>query len=229
VGRLTRVKRAPHWLADIAVFVTFVATAAAACGPAQPLARATPIGASAVTPAVPPNPTALAANDCVITPRNGAATVRSNALGVTVTLPIGWAENPADEGKHGLEATWALQTGKEPNGAIISVDPFTLAMTPHEAVTWETSQAGSGTMVARGDCTIAGSPAAFFESTVQASLFPGITWIGDGYSVYIAHHGALVHVSIDLPSNNGIITPLPRASVMTDAKTILGSWTWDQP
>lgn len=222
-------RRTPHRLADIAVLVTFVATAAAACGPHQPLARATPVGGAVVTPAITPDPAALATNDCVVPPPYGGTKVRSNALGVTVTVPSGWAENPADEGKNGLEATFALETGKEPNGAIVSADPFPLSMTPHEAVSWEVSQAGSGTMVGRGDCTIAGSPAAFFESTVQASLFPGITWMGDGYSVYIAHRGALVHVSIDLPSSNGITTPLPRASVMTDVKSMLGSWTWDQP
>jgi hypothetical protein len=185
--------------------------------------------AAETTPAITPDPAALAANDCIVPPPNDETKVHSNALGVTVALPSGWAENPADEGKQGLEATFALKTGKGPSGAVVSADPFPLSMTPHQAVTWEVSQAGSGTMVARGECTIAGSPAAFFESTVQASLFPGITWAGDGYSVYIAHRGALVHVSILLPSSNGITTPLPHAPVMTDVKGILGSWTWDQP
>jgi hypothetical protein len=182
-----------------------------------------------VTPAVAPNPTALAPNDCVAAPPRGGTRVRSAALGVTVTLPSAWAENPADEGKNGLEATFALETGKEPNGAIVSADPFPSTMTPHEAVASEVSQPGSGTVVAKGDCTIAGSPAAFFESTVQLSLFPGISWVGDAYGVYIAHRGALVRLLIDLPSSNGTATPLSHASVMTDVKGILGSWTWDQP
>jgi hypothetical protein len=223
------VRRAPHRLADIAVLVTFTATAAGACGPTQPVSRATPVSVAEVTPTVTPDPAALAANDCIAPPPNGGTKVHSNALGVIVTLPSGWAENPADEGKSGLEARFALETGKEPNGAIVSADPFPSTMTPHDAVAWEVRQPGSGTVVARGDCTIAGSPAAFFEATVQASLFPGITWVGDGYSLYIAHRGALVRVSIELPSSNGITTPLPRASVMTDVKSILGSWTWDQP
>jgi hypothetical protein len=185
--------------------------------------------AAEATPPITPDPAALAANDCIVPPPKGGTKVHSSALGVTVALPSGWAENPADEGKNGLGAAFALETGTEPNGSIVSADPSPLNMTPHEAVSWEITQAGSGTLVARGDCIIAGSPAAFFEATVQASLFPGITWVGDGYSVYIAHRGALVHVSIDLPSSNGFTTPLPRASVMTDVKGILGSWTWDQP
>ncbi len=227
--RLTRVRRTAHRLADIAVLVTFAATAASACGPTQPVSRATPVGVAEATPAVTPDPAALAANDCIAPPPNVGTKVSSNALGVTVTLPSGWAENPADEGKNGLEATFAVETGNEPNGAIFSANPFPSTMTPHDAVAWEVSQPGSGTAVVKGDCTIAGSPASFFESTVQASLFPGITWVGDGYSLYIAHRGALVHVSVDLPSSNGITTPLPRASVMTDVKSILGSWRWDQP
>jgi hypothetical protein len=235
------VRRAPHRLAAIAVLVTFVAVAAVACAPAQPLAGTTPVGpavtpggiaspsAAGTMPAATPNPAALAANDCIVPPPTGGTKVHSDALGVTVTLPSGWAENPANEGKHGLEATFDVETGTAPNGADVSAFPFTLKMSPHEAVSLEVSQPGSGTVVARGDCTIAGSPAAFFESTVQASLFPGIALVLDGYSVYIAHRGGLVHLSIDLPSSNGITTPLPRASVMTDVKGILGSWTWDQP
>lgn len=150
-------------------------------------------------------------------------------LGVTITLPYGWAENPADEGKNGLEAAFPVETGKETNGSIFSADPFQSTMTPHDAVASEVSQPGSGSVVAKGDCTMAGSPAAFFESTVQASVFRGITWVGDGYSVYIAHRAALVHMSVDLPASNGITTPLPRASVMTDVKSILGSWAWVNP
>jgi hypothetical protein len=230
------VKRPPHRLTDIAVFVAIAATVAA-CGPTQPVARPTTAGVSDVTPgmlpsptsAVTPDPAALAANDCVLSPATGGTKVRSSALGVTVTLPSGWAEDPADEGKNGLEATFALNMGRGPAGGSLSADPFASDMTAHEAVTWEISQPGSGTVVGRGDCTIAGSPAAFFESTIQASLFPGITLVADGYGLYIAHRGALVRMLIDLPSSNGIATPLPRASVMTDVKKILGSWTWDQP
>lgn len=176
-----------------------------------------------------PNPLALEPNDCTAPPPSNGTQAHSSVLGASVILPYGWAENPADEGKNGLQATFALETAKQPNGAIVSADPFPFTMTPPDAVAWEISQPGSGTVVAKGDCTIAGFPAAFFESTVQVSLLPGITWVGDGYSLYIAHRGVLVNVSIDLPSSNGITTPLPRASVMRDVKSILGSWTWDQP
>lgn len=204
----------------------------AACSPTHASSAkspASPPTASQTSPSVTPNPLALEPNDCTAPPPSNGTQAHSSVLGATITLPSGWAENPADEGKNGLEATFAVEIGNGPNGAIFSADPFPLTMTPHDAVAWEVSQPGSGTVVVKGDCTIAGSPASFFESTVQANLFPGITWVGDGYSVYIDHRGALVHVSGDLPSSNGITTPLPRASVMTDVKSILGSWTWDQP
>jgi hypothetical protein len=182
-----------------------------------------------VTAAVTPNPAALAPNDCVGAPPSAGITVHSVALGMTVTLPSGWAENPAMEGKSGLQATLEFETGKEPNGANVTADPFTLTKTPHDAVTWEISQPGSGTFVTRGDCTIARSPAAFFESTVQFSLMQA-TYQGDGYVVYIAHRGSLVRLMVGLPSAFGPATPLPpRASVMTDVKSIFGSWTWDKP
>jgi hypothetical protein len=181
------------------------------------------------SPVVTPNSTSLAPNDCIAPPTTGGATVHSSVLAVTVTLPAGWAENPADEGKNGLESTLALQIGVVPNTASITADPFPLNLTPHAAVALEISQPGAGNVIATGDCTIASSPASFYESTIQASLFPGITMVGDGYGVYIAHRGGLVRLLVDLPSDNGISTPMPRASVMSDIKSIFGSWTWDQP
>ena len=83
------------------------------------------------------------------------------------------------------------------------------------------SQPGAGTVVARGDCTIAGGKAAYFESTASASLFPGITVSGAGYSVVFAHGSKLVYLVILLPSNNG-------DAMMPAVKSILGSWQWDQ-
>jgi hypothetical protein len=182
-----------------------------------------------VTPAVTPNPAALAPNDCVGTPPSGGTKVHSAALGMSVTLPSGWAENPSMEGKSGLQATFEFETGTDLNRASVSADPFTLTKTAHDAVTWEISQPGSGTFVARGDCTIASSSAAFFEATIQFTLMQG-SFQGDVYAVYIAHRGALIRLLIDLPSSLGPVTPMPpRASVITDVKSIFGSWTWDKP
>jgi hypothetical protein len=133
------------------------------------------------------------------------------------------------EGKNGLQATFEVETGKGLDGANLTADPFPLNKTAHDAVSWEIAQPGSGTMVTRGDCTIARSPAAFFEATIQFTLMQG-PFQGDAYVVYIAHRGALVRLSIDLPSGFGPATPIPsRASVITDVKGILGSWTWDKP
>ena len=220
-------KRGPYRLESLAVLGLL--SIGAACGPTQPAARTNPTPVAEVTPAVTPNPAALAPNDCVGAPPSGGTNVHSAALGMTVTVPSGWAENPAMEGKNGLQATFEVEIGKGLTGANLSADPFTLTKTAHDAVTWEISQPGSGTFVARGDCTIARSPAAFFEATIQFTLMQG-AFQGDVYAVYIAHRGALIRLLIDLPSAFGPATPLPsRASVMTDVKSIFGSWTWDKP
>ena len=219
---VTRVTRGPYRLETLAALGLLTITAA--CGPTQPATRTNP-----VPPAVTPNPAALAPNDCIEAPPSGGTKVHSAALGMSVTLPSGWAENPGMEGKSGLEATLEFETGTDLNRAVVSADPFALTKTAHDAVTWEISQPGSGTFVARGDCTIARSPAAFFEATIQFTLMQG-TFQGAVYAVYIAHRGALVRLLIDLPSGFGPATPTPsRASVITDVKSIFGSWTWDKP
>lgn len=235
VRTVTRVKLGSHRRVSLAALLVVSVAAVGGCRSSQPVSRATPVAqvtpavTPEVTPAATPNSNSLAPNDCVAPPATGGTAVHSSALGVTVTLPPGWSEDPADEGKRGLESTFALKIGVEPNAASITAYPFPLNMTPHAAVALEISQPGAGNVVATGDCTIASSPASFFESTIQASLFPGITLVGDGYGVYIAGPGGLVRLLVDLPSDNGISTPMPRASVMTDIRSIFGSWTWDQP
>lgn len=236
MATLAGVTRLPALATGCASVAALLLCGGTACGPTHPttgspLTSPSPTVSSGegATPSATSNPLTLAQNDCIAPPPRHGNQVHSVKLGATVTLPAGWAENPADEGKHGLETTLALETGVQPNAANISADPFPSSMTPHDAVTLEISEPGAGTMVARGDCMIATSPAAFFESTIEASLVPGVTWVGDGYSLYIAHDGALVRMLIDLPSDNGISTPLPRASVISDVKSILGSWQWDRP
>ena len=224
---LTRVTRGQYCLETLAALGLL--SIGAACGPTQAAARTSPTPVADVTPAVTPNPAALAPNDCVGAPPSAGTKVHSARLGTTVTLPSGWAENPSMEGKSGLQATLEFETGTDLNRASVSADPFTLTKTAHDAVTWEISQPGSGTFVLRGDCTIARSPAAFFEATIQFTLMQG-TFQGDVYAVYIDHRGALIRLLIDLPSSLGPVTPMPpRASVITDVKSIFGSWTWDKP
>jgi hypothetical protein len=167
-----------------------------------------------------PNPHALAPNDCTAPLPSNGPRVHSSALGATVTLPAGWAENPADEGQQGLQSAFDLASGNGANGANISGDLLALTMSPHDAVDWMTSQPGAGTVVAKGDCTIAGGKAAFFESTISMNVFPGMTKSGVGYSLVIAYGHKLVYLVILLPSDNG-------DSVMPEVKSILGSWQWD--
>lgn len=189
---------------------------AAACGPNSAKTAST----SPTAPAVTRNPLVLAPNDCVAPPPPGGTKAHSAVLGFTVTLPAGWAENPSNEGQSGLMAAFDLESGSGRTGASISADPWPSAMSPHDAVNWTASQPGAGSVGAKGDCTIAGRKAAFFESTVQFSVFVGITYKFGGYTLFIAHGAKLVYVLIDFPSET-------RDSFMPQIKSILGSWQWD--
>lgn len=125
------------------------------------------------------------------------------------------------EGQQGMQAAFDLVAGGGgPHGTNISGDLWTLPMSPHDAVAFMTSQPGAGTVVAVGDCTIGGGRAAYFESTISATLFPGITKSGDGYSVVFEHGATRVYLVILLPDNGD--------QVMPQVKSILGSWQWDQ-
>lgn len=218
--------RAPIQTALVLFFVCVTA-----CGPVRTTAvSSAPPTMSPITLFVTPDPTRLAPNDCMAPAPSGGSKAHSSALRVTVTLPLGWIENPADEGKNGLEATFALTWGPVgPNGANITADPFPSSMSPHDAVALEISQPGAGNVIRKGDCTIAASAAAYYESTIEVTTFPGITMVGDGYGVYVAHRGGLIRMLIDLPSSNGVSTPVPRGAVVSDIKSIFGSWTWDAP
>lgn len=210
--------------AVVASLIVLVAFGIAGCGPPPPSsAKAPPVSPSArqASPAVTPNPTALEPNDCTAAAAVMGTKVHSPALSATVTLPAGWAENPADEGQQGLEAGFDVISGSGPDGVNISGDlmPSTWTMNPHDTVDWMISQPGSGTVVAKGDCKIAGGKAAYFLSTMSVSVFPGITKGGAGYSLIIAHNQSLVYVVVLLPAVND--------PGMSDVKSILGSWQWD--
>src|SRR5260370_15920022 len=211
--------------AAAAGLIVLVAFGIAGCGP-PPIAsaKASPIPSSATqaSPDFSPNPTALEPNDCTAAPAITGAKVHSPVLSATVRLPAGWAENPADEGQQGLEAGFDVISGSGgPNGLNISGDlmPSTWTMNPHDTVDWMISQPGSATVVAKGDCKIAGGKAAYFLSTISVSVFPGITKGGAGYSLIIAHGQSLVYVVVLLPAVND--------PGMSDVKSILGSWQWD--
>jgi len=126
------------------------------------------------------------------------------------------------EGQQGLQAGFDLTSGGGPNGVNIGgyLLPATVAMSPHDAVNFMSSQPGAGTVVAKGDCTVAGGEAAYFESTISVTLFPGITKGAAGYSLVIAHAKELVYLVVLLPSENG-------DKMMPQVKSILGSWQWD--
>ena len=207
------------WLAVLAI------CGVAACGPTTsakaPSGSPTASPSSAASPTVTPNPNALEPNDCIAPPPTSGTKAHSPALGSTVTLPVGWTEDPSMEGQQGMRAAFDLVAGGGgPHGTNISADLLPLVMSPHDAVAFMTSQPGAGTVVAVGDCTIGGGKAAYFESTISATLFPGITKSGDGYSVVFAHGSTLVYLVILLPDNGD--------QVMPQVKSILGSWQWDQ-
>jgi hypothetical protein len=208
----------------LGALLVLVVCGVAACSPTPANSAKSPTGspsASQGSPSVTPNPNALEPNDCTAPPPSNGSKVHSSALGATVTLPAGWAEDPTMEGQQGMQAGFDLSFGSAPNDVNISGDLLPVAMSPHDAVNSMTSQPGAGTVVAQGDCTIAGGKAAYFESTITFTLFPGITKGGGGYTVVIAHGEKLVYLVILLPSDNG-------DSMMPEVKSILGSWQWDQ-
>jgi len=198
----------------------------AACGPAPTTSAKAPLGSpstspvSPASPSVTPNPNALEPNDCTAPAASNGIKVHSPGLGATVTLPPGWSEDPTMEGQQGLQTTFDLIAGGGgPHGTNISGDLLPFVMSPHDAVAFMTSQPGAGTVVAVGDCTIAGGKAAYFESTISATLFAGITKSGDGYTVVFAHGAKLAYLLILLPDSGD--------PVMPQVRSILGSWQWD--
>lgn len=207
------------WCSTLGTLLVLILSSVVGCGPSpMPLAKGSP-SASPSLPAVTPNPGALAPNDCVAPPPSNGTRAHSSVLGATVTLPAGWAEDPTMEGQQGLMAAFDVDTGRPRNDVNISGDPWPGAMSPHDVITYQISQPGSGTVVARGDCTIAGGKAAYFEATLPI-LFPGLSFGGPGYSVIIAHGGKLVYLVILLRDGPD--------SGMPDVKSILGSWQWDK-
>jgi hypothetical protein len=210
--------------------ITFL-VCAVACGPTPSTSRAaSPISSpSAVSssPSITPNPIGLGPNDCTAPPTTDGSTVHSSELAITVTLPAGWAENPTDEGKQGIEAGFAVESGSAPRLSTFTGDllPATLTMSPREVIDSEASSPGSGTVLSKGECTIAGSQAAYFETSIELD-YPGLITqhlSGGGYEVVIAHGGRLVQVAI-------LFSPASlRATTMPLVKSILGSWQWDTP
>ena len=185
------------------------------CGPA-PAPGALPAG-STPTPVATPNPIALTTNDCISSPPTSGTKAHSPALAATVTLPAGWLENTTDEGQSGAQVDFAieLRSGTIPGADGIFGNSLAGPMSPHDAVAAEAAYTpGSGTVIAKGDCTIAGSQASFFESSVAG--------LGSAYVVYIGHRGVLVRLLI-------LFSPDTRDSTMPQVKSILGSWRWDQP
>ena len=199
------------WCATVATPVLLVLSA---CAPVPAASRtSTPsISANAIV-----NPTALAPDDCTARAPSAGVQAHSSALSATVTLPAGWSENVGDEGQSGAQSAFALETGSGLNRDVIWANVSTLTVTAHEAAAAEASYTpGSGTVVARGDCNVAGSQAAFFESLIPQ--LPN----SDAYSLYIAHSGKLVRLVI-------LFTTVSRATTMPQVKSILGSWQWDHP
>jgi hypothetical protein len=184
-----------------------------ACGPSPNASPASPTP----TPIASPNPIALAPNDCTSPPPASGTKAHSAALAATVTLPAGWFEDTKTEGQGGAQVPFVLEL---PSGTLRSPeaiwgDSLTTSATPHMAAGAEAAYTpGSGTVVARGDCTVAGSPASFFESSFFGA--------GGGYSLYIGHGGILVRLLI-------LFWPETRDTTMPQVKSILGSWQWDKP
>ena len=184
------------------------------CGPA-PARGGLPAG-STPTPVATPNPIALAPNDCISSPPTSGTKAHSPALAATVTLPPGWLENTTDEGQSGAQVGFALELGSGTRRGpdVIWGNSLAGPMTPHDAVAAEAAYTpGSGTVIAKGDCTIAGSQASFFESSLAG--------LGSGYVVYIGHRGVLVRLLI-------LFSPDTRDTTIPQVKSILGSWQWDQ-
>ncbi len=135
-------------------------------------------------------------------------------------LPAGWAENASDEGQQGLQAAFDVVSGPGPEAVNISGDTIKTTMSPHDVAASMVTQPGAGTVVAKGDCQIAGGDAAYFKSTISATVFPGITKSGAGYTILIGHGGTVVYLVVILPATLG-------DQAIPDVKSILGSWTWD--
>jgi hypothetical protein len=125
------------------------------------------------------------------------------------------------EGQQGAQSALDLAHGTGPSGVSLSAYPLSMAMSPHEAIDWMTSQPAAGTVDSRGDCTVAGGKAAYFASTIAFSLFPGITYSSGGYSLVMGHGAKLVYLIILFPTDS-------RDAAMPEMKSILGSWQWDK-
>ena len=207
------------WCSTLGTLLVLILSSVVGCGPSPTTVANGSPSASPSLPAVTPNPGALAPNDCVAPPPGNGTKAHSSVLGATVQLPAGWVEDPTMEGQQGVMAAFYLSTGRFPNDVDISADPWPGAMSPHDVITYQISQPGSGTVMARGDCTIAGGKAAYSEATFPI-LLPGLSMRGPGYSVIIAHGGKLVYLVILLRDGPD--------SGMPDVKSILGSWQWDK-
>jgi hypothetical protein len=119
------------------------------------------------------------------------------------------------EGQQGMQVAFDLVWGSGRKGANISGDLIPSTMSPHDTVESMVTQPGAGTVIAKGDCTIAGGKAAFFKSTI-----PGLEFMGGGYSLVFAHRAQLMYLVILLPAAG-------EEAVMPGVKSILGSWQWD--
>jgi hypothetical protein len=207
--------------AALSTLVVLLLAGVAGCGPPPTaVAQGSPSAAQAA-PAVTPNPGSLAPNDCIAPPPTKSTTLHSPVLGVSVRVPAGWAEDPTMEGQQGLQAAFDLAQGTGRNAVSITAYPWPMAMSPHEAIDWMVSQPAAGPVDSRGDCTIGGGKAAYFESTIALTPFPGITFSSGGYSLVIGHGTKLVYLIIIFPTDS-------RDTAMPQVKSILGSWKWDK-
>lgn len=202
--------------ARAAAIVLLAAPCIAACAPAAATSSNATSSSSATpggSPSPTPNQNALEPNDCTAMPAS-ATTVHSEVLGATMSLPTGWTEDSVLEGQQTPKAFAIVSAG----GAIaITGELIPSTMSAHDAVDREAAYTpGSGTVIARGDCTVGGSKAAFFESSIAG--FGSI-----GYVLYVAHGGNLVRLVITF-TNESV-----AESIMPEVKSILGSWKWDQP
>jgi len=216
--------RQPARASAFGSLVLLAMCAMAACSPTHTTSAkgsSPSTSASQASPVVSPNPNALEPNDCIAPPPSNGTRVHSPALSSTVTLPVGWTEDPNMEGQQGMQAAFDLvANGGGPHGTNITGDLWPSPMSPHDVIAYMIASPGAGTVVSVGDCTIGGGKAAYFDSTFSATLFPGITKTGEGYSVVFAHGSTLVYLVILLPDNGD--------QVMPQVKSILGSWQWDQ-
>jgi hypothetical protein len=98
-------------------------------------------------------------------------------------------------------------------------------MNPRQMIESEAASPGSGTVLSKGDCTIGGSQASFFESSIEIDVPTLVTQhlSAGAYEIVIAHGGRLLQVSIIYsPASLGPTT-------MPAVKSMLGSWQWDSP